>query len=68
MDEIITEQNGSILRVELNRPTKRNAMTSSMYFALADVFNDAAKDEHTRVVLWHGAGDRSAPATISRTL
>ena len=57
MDEIITEQNGSILRVELNRPAKRNAMTSSMYVALADIFNDAVKDEHTRVVLWHGAGD-----------
>jgi enoyl-CoA hydratase/carnithine racemase len=57
VEEIITEQNGSILRVELNRPTKRNAMTSSMYVALADIFNDAAKDERTRVVLWHGAGD-----------
>ena len=57
MNEIITEQNESILRVELNRPAKRNAMTSSMYVALADIFNDAAKDERTRVVLWHGAGD-----------
>ena len=57
MDEIITERFGSILRVELNRPTKRNAMTSSMYVTLADVFNEAAKDERTRVVLWHGAGD-----------
>jgi enoyl-CoA hydratase/carnithine racemase len=57
MDEIITEHSGSILRVELNRPAKRNAMTSSMYTTLADVFNDAANDERTRVVLWHGAGD-----------
>jgi enoyl-CoA hydratase/carnithine racemase len=57
MDEIITERSGSILRVELNRPAKRNAMTSGMYLTLADVFNDAAKDERTRVVLWHGAGD-----------
>src|SRR5712672_63924 len=57
MDDIITEHSGSILRVELNRPAKRNAMTSSMYATLADVFNDAAKDERTRVVLWHGAGD-----------
>jgi enoyl-CoA hydratase/carnithine racemase len=57
MDEIITERAGSILRVELNRPTKRNAMTSSMYVALADIFNDAGKDERTRAVLWHGAGD-----------
>src|SRR5712672_795272 len=57
MDDIIIEHSGSVLRVELNRPTKRNAMTSSMYVKLADVFNDAAKDERTRVVLWHGAGD-----------
>jgi enoyl-CoA hydratase/carnithine racemase len=57
MNEIITEHSGPILRVELNRPAKRNAMTSSMYATLADVFNDAAKDERIRVVLWHGAGD-----------
>jgi len=57
VDEIVTERSGSILRVQLNRPAKRNAMTSGMYRILADVFNGAAKDEHTRVVLWHGAGD-----------
>src|SRR3954447_2017290 len=57
MDEIITERAGNILRVQLNRPTKRNAMTSSMYVALADIFNDAGKDDRTRAVLWHGAGD-----------
>ncbi len=57
MDEIITERSGSILRVELNRPAKRNAMTSRMYVTLANVFNDASKDERIRVVLWHGAGD-----------
>src|SRR5712664_2329176 len=57
MDDIITEHSGSVLRVELNRPTNRNAMTSSMYVALANIFNDAAKDERIRVVLWHGAGE-----------
>jgi enoyl-CoA hydratase/carnithine racemase len=57
MDEIITERFESVLRVQLNRPMKKNAMTSRMYATLADVFNDAAKDENTRVVLWHGAGD-----------
>jgi enoyl-CoA hydratase/carnithine racemase len=57
MDEIITERSESVLRVQLNRPMKRNAMTSRMYATLTDVFNNAAKDEHTRVVLWHGAGD-----------
>jgi enoyl-CoA hydratase/carnithine racemase len=57
MNEIVTERSGSILRVELNRPAKRNAMTLAMYLALADIFNEAAKDEQIRVVLWHGAGD-----------
>jgi enoyl-CoA hydratase/carnithine racemase len=57
MDEIIAERSGSILRVELNRPAKKNAMTSGMYATLARVFDDAAKDERTRVVLWYGAGE-----------
>ena len=57
MGDIVTEQAGSILRVQLNRPTKRNAMTSAMYVALAEIFNEVANDENTRVVLWHGAGD-----------
>ena len=43
MDEIIVERSGSILRVELNRPTKKNAMTSRMYVTLADLFNDAGR-------------------------
>ena len=57
MDDIVTEEVGSILRVQLNRPTKRNAMTSAMYVALARIFNQAANDENMQVVLWHGAGD-----------
>jgi enoyl-CoA hydratase/carnithine racemase len=57
MEDIVTAQSGSILRVQLNRPTKRNAMTSAMYLSLASIFNEAANDENTRVVLWHGAGD-----------
>jgi enoyl-CoA hydratase/carnithine racemase len=57
MSDIITERSGSILRVQLNRPAKKNAMTMSMYVTLADILNDAAKDEQVHVVLWHGAGD-----------
>jgi enoyl-CoA hydratase/carnithine racemase len=57
MNEIITENSEGILRVTLNRPTKKNAMTSSMYVTLAEIFTHAASDERTRVVLWRGAGD-----------
>ena len=57
MNEIIADRTGSILRVQLNRPEKKNAMTLSMYATLADLLNDAAKDDRIRVVLLHGAGD-----------
>src|SRR4029077_10214307 len=57
MSDIITERSGHILRIQLNRPEKKNAMTVAMYITLADLLNDAAKDDQIRVVLWHGAGD-----------
>ena len=57
MSDIITERSGHILRIQLNGPEKKNAMTSAMYITLADLLNDAAKDDQIRVVLWHGAGD-----------
>jgi enoyl-CoA hydratase/carnithine racemase len=57
MDEIVTERSGSILRIGLNRPVKKNAMTFAMYVALADIFNAAGRDVHTRAVLWYGAGE-----------
>jgi enoyl-CoA hydratase/carnithine racemase len=57
MEDILTEHPGSILRVQLNRPARRNAMTSAMYVTLAGIFDEAANDDNTRVVLWHGAGD-----------
>jgi enoyl-CoA hydratase/carnithine racemase len=57
MSDIITERSGHILRIQLNRPEKKNAMTLAMYITLVDLLNDAAKDDQIRVVLWHGAGD-----------
>jgi enoyl-CoA hydratase/carnithine racemase len=57
MNDIVTERSGSILRVQFNRPSKKNAMTSAMYITMADLLNNAANDDSVRVVLWHGAGD-----------
>ncbi len=57
MTDIVTERSGSILRIQFNRPAKKNAMTSAMYVTMADLFNSAASDDGVRVVLWHGAGD-----------
>src|SRR5262252_3360396 len=57
MSDIVAERSKGILRVELNRPERKNALTGAMYTRLADIFNEAADDEETRVVLWHAAGD-----------
>jgi enoyl-CoA hydratase/carnithine racemase len=57
MSDIITERSNGILRVEFNRPERKNAMTNGMYTQLAQILNEAAEDEGVRVVLWHSAGD-----------
>lgn len=57
MNEIITELSDGILRVELNRPDRKNAMTGPMYARLADILAEADNNDEVRVVLWHGAGD-----------
>src|SRR5262245_4868538 len=55
--DILTERAGAVLGIQLNRPTRKNAMTSSMYDTMADLLDGAARDESIRVVLWHAAGD-----------
>jgi enoyl-CoA hydratase/carnithine racemase len=57
MSDILTERSNGILRIELNRPAQKNAMTSSMYTSMADILNEADKDDAVRVVLWHSTGD-----------
>ena len=55
--EIVTERRGNLLRIQFNRPGKKNALTANMYSTVADLINGAAKDAGIRVVLLHGAGD-----------
>jgi enoyl-CoA hydratase/carnithine racemase len=57
MSDILTERSGNILTIQLNRPAKKNAMTSSMYITMAELLNGAAKDDQIHVVLWHAAGN-----------
>jgi enoyl-CoA hydratase/carnithine racemase len=57
MSDIVSERSGHVLSVKLNRPAKKNAMTSAMYLAMAETLAAAAQDDEVRVVLWYGAGD-----------
>jgi len=57
MDHIITENRDGILRIEINRPDKKNALTSAMYQAMADGIKAAEADSSVRVILIHGKPD-----------
>lgn len=57
MTDIITELSDGILRLQLNRPDKKNAMTAAMYLRMAEILTEADANDDVRVVLWNGAGD-----------
>jgi enoyl-CoA hydratase/carnithine racemase len=57
MNHIITESADGILRIEIDRPDKKNALTAAMYQALADAIELAEADSGVRVMLIHGKSD-----------
>jgi enoyl-CoA hydratase/carnithine racemase len=56
MSHIESERDGAILRIAIDRPEKKNALTAEMYDALANAFEEAESDAGVRVVLLHGKG------------
>ena len=57
MSHINTEFEQGVLRIEINRPEKKNALTAAMYQALADAIRSAESDAAVRVVLIQGKAD-----------
>jgi enoyl-CoA hydratase/carnithine racemase len=57
MSNILTENKGGILRIEIDRPDKKNALTAAMYQAMADAIHAAENDARVRVLLIHGKAD-----------
>jgi enoyl-CoA hydratase/carnithine racemase len=55
--EIMTEVHDHILRIEINRPEKKNALTRAMYAAMADAIGRADDDNGIRAVFLHGTAD-----------
>jgi enoyl-CoA hydratase/carnithine racemase len=53
-ENIHTELAAGVLRIEMRRPEKKNALTGPMYAALADALEHAAREDAIRVVLIHG--------------
>ncbi len=56
MNDIQIERSPPITLVTLNRPDKRNAVTSAMWLALPGIVRDLSQDPATRVALLTGAG------------
>jgi enoyl-CoA hydratase/carnithine racemase len=56
-DHVLSDLDGGVLTITLNRPDKKNAITDAMYAAVADAMERAAADKAVRVVLLRGEGD-----------
>ncbi|MFN4164384.1 MAG: enoyl-CoA hydratase [Ferrovibrio sp.] len=56
MSEILTAKADGILTITINRPEKKNALTSAMYAAMADALDAAETDAAVRVIVFAGNG------------
>lgn len=57
MDHIVTELKDDVLRITIDRPEKKNALTRSMYTALSEAIEQSDTNPNVRVILLHGNGD-----------
>ncbi|HYW92453.1 MAG TPA: enoyl-CoA hydratase [Gammaproteobacteria bacterium] len=56
-EHVLTGISDGVLRITLNRPEKRNALTVSMYSAIADALEQAESSAAIRAVVLGGASD-----------
>jgi 2-(1,2-epoxy-1,2-dihydrophenyl)acetyl-CoA isomerase len=56
-DGLVVEQDGPALRLRLDRPDRRNAVTDEMVLALIDTIEAAGSDESIRVIALSGTGE-----------
>jgi enoyl-CoA hydratase/carnithine racemase len=57
MGHVQTELKADVLRITLDRPEKKNALSNAMYAALAEAVEQAEANPDVRVMLLHGNGD-----------
>jgi enoyl-CoA hydratase/carnithine racemase len=55
-EQVLVTRREHVCEIRLNRPEKRNALTSNMYEALIDAFAEAESDGDIRVILLSGEG------------
>jgi 2-(1,2-epoxy-1,2-dihydrophenyl)acetyl-CoA isomerase len=57
VDGLRVDQDGSVLNLELDRTSKRNAIDDVMMTGLIDAFDLAGRDDSVRVIVLGGAGE-----------
>ena len=55
--DILTSKRNGILKIEFNRPEKKNSITSAMYQMMADAIKEGEEDKAVRVILFCGKPD-----------
>lgn len=61
-EEVAVTQEAGVLRVTINRPEKRNALSRPLLARLGAIFAEHANDQDLRVAVLRGAGDKSFAA------
>ena len=56
VEEIVLDTVGNVTTVTLNRPTKRNAISLSMWHGLAEIFDGFGQQRDRRAIILTGAG------------
>ena len=54
-DHVLFQRSHGVLRVTMNRPDKKNALSGPMYDAMTDALREAERDDGVRAVLLEGA-------------
>ena len=64
---VLSEKEGAVYTITLNRPSKLNSMTLEMLGLLGEAVDEAEKDDEVKVIVIKGAGDKAfcAGADIS---
>lgn len=57
MSEVTSQLSGGVLTITISRPDKKNALTNSMYGALADALEQAEASDEIRVVVFQADGE-----------
>jgi methylglutaconyl-CoA hydratase len=57
--DLLVQREDRVLRLTLNRPQRRNALTNEVLLALGEAVATASRDRELRVIVLTGAGDKA---------